>query len=89
MDDTGLSWQQRLGDWWQDDKPWLREAPRLESEKQRDWVLLATKARRGGCRAHECGRGQKVALWAQTLGLPLIGDSCRKPDSRCRVPISG
>ncbi len=32
MDDTGLSWQQRLGDWWQDDKPWLREAPRLESE---------------------------------------------------------
>lgn len=37
-------------------------------------VLLATKARRGGCRAHECGRGQKVALWAQTLGWPLIGD---------------
>lgn len=32
MDDTGLSWQQRLGDWWHDDKPWLREAPRLESE---------------------------------------------------------
>ena len=28
----------------------------------------------GGCRAHECGRGQKVALWAQTLGWPLIGD---------------
>ncbi len=24
--------------------------------------------------AHECGRGQKVALWAQTLGWPLIGD---------------
>ena len=32
MDDTGISWQQRLGDWWQDDKPWLREAPRRESE---------------------------------------------------------
>ncbi len=59
MDDTGLSWQQRLGDWWQDDKPWLREAPRLESEKTARLVLLATKARRGGCRAHECGRGQK------------------------------
>ncbi|EJE86736.1 2-succinyl-5-enolpyruvyl-6-hydroxy-3-cyclohexene-1-carboxylic-acid synthase [Escherichia coli] len=74
MDDTGLSWQQRLGDWWQDDKPWLREAPRLESEKQRDWFFWRQKARRGGCRAHECGRGQKVALWAQTLGWPLIGD---------------
>lgn len=37
-------------------------------------VLLAAKARRGGCGAHECGRGQKVAQWAQTLGWPLIGD---------------
>lgn len=43
MDDTGLSWQQRLGDWWQDDKPWLREAPRLESEKQRDWFFWRQK----------------------------------------------
>lgn len=43
MDDTGLSWQQRLGNWWQDDKPWLREAPRLESEKQRDWFFWRQK----------------------------------------------
>ncbi len=43
MDDTGLSWQQRLGDWWQDDKPWLREAPRLESEKQRAWFFWRQK----------------------------------------------
>lgn len=30
MDETGLARQQRLGDWWQDDKPRLREARRLE-----------------------------------------------------------
>ena len=40
---TGLAWQQRLGDWWQDNKPWLREAPRLESEKQRDWFFWRQK----------------------------------------------
>ncbi len=58
MDDTGISWQQRVGDWWQDDKPWLREAP-VGKVKTARLVLLATKARRGGCRAHECGRGAK------------------------------
>lgn len=40
---TGLAWQQRLGDWWQDDKPWLREARRLESDKQRDWFFWRQK----------------------------------------------
>ncbi len=24
MDETGVEWQQQLGNWWQDDKPWLR-----------------------------------------------------------------
>jgi 2-succinyl-5-enolpyruvyl-6-hydroxy-3-cyclohexene-1-carboxylate synthase len=24
MDETGVEWQQQLGDWWQSDKPWLR-----------------------------------------------------------------
>ncbi len=50
MDETGVEWQQQLGNWWQSDKPWLRQALQLESEKQRDWVLLAlkTRRRRGG-----------------------------------------
>ncbi len=39
----GSARQQRLGDWWHDDKPWLREAPRLESEKQRDWFFRRQK----------------------------------------------
>ncbi len=36
MDDTGLSWQQSLGDWWTDDKPWLQEATPIEVFKERD-----------------------------------------------------
>lgn len=76
MNDTGLVWQQRLGDWWQDEKPWLREARRLESDKQRDWFFWRQKTRRRCRRAYERGRRQKkkVAQWAQTLGWPLIGD---------------
>lgn len=74
MDDTGLSWQQRLGDWWQDDKPWLREAPRLESEKQRDWFFWRQKRGVVVAGRMSAEEGKKVTLWAQTLGWPLIGD---------------
>lgn len=74
MDDTGLSWQQRLGDWWQDDKPWLREAPRLESEKQRDWFFWRQKRGVVVAGRMSAAEGKKVAEWAQTLGWPLIGD---------------
>ena len=74
MDDTGLAWQQRLGDWWQDDKPWLREAPRLESEKQRDWFFWRQKRGVVVAGRMSAEEGKKVAQWAQTLGWPLIGD---------------
>ncbi len=72
MDDTGLSWQQRLGDWWQDDKPWLREAPRLESEKQRDWFFWQQKRGVVVAGRMSAEEGKKVALWAQTLGWPQL-----------------
>ncbi len=88
MDDTGLSWQQRLGDWWQDDKRGC--VKRLVWKvKNSATGSSGAKTRRGGCRAHECGRGQKSSLWAQTLGWPLIGDVLSQTGSRCRVPISG
>ncbi len=50
MDETGVEWQQQLGNWWQSDKPWLRQALQLESEKQRDWFFWRqkTRRRRGG-----------------------------------------
>lgn len=74
MDDTGLSWQQTLGDWWQSDRPWLSESLHTESAKQRDWFFWRQK--RGVIIAGRmsAAAGKKVAEWAQTLGWPLIGD---------------
>lgn len=74
MDDTGLSWQQSLGDWWTDDKPWLQEAAPIEVFKERDWPLI--RRQRGVVIAGRMNAkdGVKAAQWAQTLGWPLIGD---------------
>ena len=74
LNDTGLAWQQQLGDWWESEKPWLREQTHLESAKQRDWFFWRQK--RGVVIAGRMSaeEGKKVALWAQTLGWPLIGD---------------
>ena len=74
MDDTGLAWQQALGDWWQGEKPWLREALQQESAVQRDWFFWRQK--RGVIVAGRMSaeEGKKVAEWAKTLGWPLIGD---------------
>ncbi len=74
MNDTGLVWQQRLGDWWQDEKPWLREARRLASDKQRDWFFWRQKRGVVVAGRMSAEEGKKVAQWAQTLGWPLIGD---------------
>ncbi|MFP1462660.1 hypothetical protein ACLB1E_16805 [Escherichia coli] len=64
-----------------------REAPRLESEKQRDWFFWRQK--RGVVVAgHWCGRGRKsCAVGARTSGWPLIGDVLSQTGRRCRVPI--
>ncbi|GHK57381.1 hypothetical protein KPZU09_71170 [Klebsiella pneumoniae] len=60
MDETGVEWQQQLGNWWQSDKPAAPGAAVREREAAR-LVLLATKTRRrrGGqneCRGREKGR---------------------------------
>ncbi|MDP1335085.1 2-succinyl-5-enolpyruvyl-6-hydroxy-3-cyclohexene-1-carboxylate synthase, partial [Klebsiella pneumoniae] len=69
MDETGVEWQQQLGNWFQSDKPWLRQALKLESEKQRDWFFWLQK--RGVVVAGRmiAAEGKKVAEWAQTLCL--------------------
>lgn len=74
MDDTGLSWQQSLGDWWTDDKPWLQETAPIEVFKEHDWPLI--RQQRGVVIAGRMNakEGVKAAQWAQTLGWPLIGD---------------
>lgn len=74
MDDTGLAWQQALGEWWQSEKPWLSEALHLESVKQRDWFFWRQKRGVIVAGRMSAAAGKKVAEWAQTLGWPLIGD---------------
>ena len=74
MDDTGLEWQQALGNWWQSEKPWLRESLRLESEKQSDWFFWRQKRGVVVAGRMSAAEGKKVADWAQMLGWPLIGD---------------
>ncbi|MDX6021922.1 2-succinyl-5-enolpyruvyl-6-hydroxy-3-cyclohexene-1-carboxylic-acid synthase [Scandinavium sp. V105_16] len=74
MDDTGLDWQQALGNWWQSDKPWLREALHLESEPQRDWFFWRQKRGVVVAGRMSAAEGKKVAEWAKNLGWPLIGD---------------
>ncbi|MTH46433.1 2-succinyl-5-enolpyruvyl-6-hydroxy-3-cyclohexene-1-carboxylic-acid synthase [Intestinirhabdus alba] len=73
-DDTGLAWQQRLGDWWQDHRPWLNAARRLESDPQPDWHFWRQKRGVVVAGRMSAEEGKKAARWAQTLGWPLIGD---------------
>ncbi len=74
LDDGGLSWQQSLGDWWQDGKPWLREPHHAVAVTQGDWP--AWRRKRGVIIAGRLSvrEGEQVAAWAQLLGWPLIGD---------------
>ena len=74
MDDTGLAWQQAPGDWWQDDKPWLREDLHSGSAKQRDWFFWRQKRGVVVAGRMSASEGKLVAAWAKMLGWPLIGD---------------
>jgi 2-succinyl-5-enolpyruvyl-6-hydroxy-3-cyclohexene-1-carboxylate synthase len=74
MDETGLAWQQAPGDWWQDEKPWLREDLHTGSAAQRDWFFWRQKRGVVVAGRMSAAEGKQVAAWAQTLGWPLIGD---------------
>jgi 2-succinyl-5-enolpyruvyl-6-hydroxy-3-cyclohexene-1-carboxylate synthase len=73
-DDTGIGWQKELGDWWQSEKPWLREAYGREVIKQRDWFFWRQKRGVVVAGRMSAEEGEQVAAWAKTLGWPLIGD---------------
>ncbi|WP_373963481.1 2-succinyl-5-enolpyruvyl-6-hydroxy-3-cyclohexene-1-carboxylic-acid synthase [Kosakonia sacchari] len=75
MDDTGLAWQQALGDWWQSDTPWLRAPNRVNSETQRDWFFWRQKRGVIVAGRMSAAEGRLLAEWAKTLGWPLIGDA--------------
>lgn len=74
LDDTGLAWQESLGDWWQDDKPWLLAAEDHRAALQHDWG--AWRRKKGVVIAGRMSvqEGKQLAEWADTLGWPLIGD---------------
>ncbi|WP_300001051.1 2-succinyl-5-enolpyruvyl-6-hydroxy-3-cyclohexene-1-carboxylic-acid synthase [uncultured Cedecea sp.] len=74
MDDTGQSWQNALGKWWESDEPWLREIHATGVAVQPDWPEWRQK--RGVIVAGRlsAAEGIKVAAWAKMLGWPLIGD---------------
>lgn len=74
MNETGLAWQQQLGEWWESEKPWLREQTHLESAKQRDWFFWRQKRGVVIAGRMSAAEGKLAAEWAQTLGWPLIGD---------------
>lgn len=74
MDDSALSWQEALGEWWQSDKSWLHYQQERGVIKQPDWFFWRQK--RGVVVAGRMGaqEGVQVANWARLLGWPLIGD---------------
>ena len=74
LDDTGLAWQESLGDWWQGDQPWLLAAEDHHAALQHDWG--AWRRKKGVIIAGRMSpqEGKQLAAWAQTLGWPLISD---------------
>ena len=74
MDDTGLDWQNALGEWWESDQPWLREMRATAVAVQPDWS--AWRQKRGVVVAGRmsAAEGVKLAAWAKIQGWPLIGD---------------
>lgn len=69
-----LDWSQSLGDWWQDDQPWLRYCASLPQTAQPDWAEWRQK--RGVIIAGRMGpqEGLQLATWAESLSWPLLSD---------------
>lgn len=73
-DGSDTAWQQTLGNWWHTDTPWLRTQSPARSVAQPDWsswrqqhgVVVAGRI--------SASQGQRLAVWAQQLGWPLLGD---------------
>ena len=73
MDETGVEWQQQLGNWWQSDKPWLRQALQLESGEAARLVFWRQKRGVVVAGRMSAAEGKKVAEWARP-SAGRIGD---------------
>ncbi len=67
-------WQEALGDWWQDDAPWLQQVAARTTPVMPEW--LCWRQSRGVVIAGKMSpeEGIAVACWASELGWPLIAD---------------
>ncbi|MBS1206524.1 MAG: 2-succinyl-5-enolpyruvyl-6-hydroxy-3-cyclohexene-carboxylate synthase [Proteobacteria bacterium] len=74
MDESGLAWQLALGDWWQNNKPWLQTPNKISTEKQCDWFFWRQKRGIIVAGRMSASEGKLLAEWAKTLGWPLMGD---------------
>lgn len=74
MDETGLSWQNALGQWWETNQPWLQEMRAVGLVVQPDWLEWRQKPGVVVVGRVSASEGVKIAEWAKILGWPLIGD---------------
>ncbi|VTN10553.1 2-succinyl-5-enolpyruvyl-6-hydroxy-3-cyclohexene-1-carboxylate synthase [Raoultella terrigena] len=74
MDDTGVSWQQQLGECGRAIRPGCVSPLHLGSEKQRDWFFWRQKRGVVIAGRMSAAEGVQAAAWAKMLGWPLIGD---------------
>lgn len=74
MDDTGLCWQNGLGEWWQSAQPWLQEVCALGVSRQPDWSAWCKKPGVVIAGKMSATEGINVAAWAKKMGWPLIAD---------------
>ncbi|MCX0501107.1 2-succinyl-5-enolpyruvyl-6-hydroxy-3-cyclohexene-1-carboxylic-acid synthase [Erwinia billingiae] len=76
-------WQEALGDWWQDDGPWLQQVAARATPVMPEW--LRWRQARGVVIAGKMSpqEGIAVARWASELGWPLIADV----QSHCGQPL--
>jgi 2-succinyl-5-enolpyruvyl-6-hydroxy-3-cyclohexene-1-carboxylate synthase len=76
-------WQEALGDWWQDDCPWLQQVAARATPLMPEWSRW--RQARGVVIAGKMSpeEGIAVARWASELGWPLIADV----QSHCGQPL--
>lgn len=67
-------WQQTLGDWWNSNHPWLSEPLTHTVALVADWYFWRQKKGVVIAGRMNATEGELVALWAQELGWPVLGD---------------
>lgn len=67
-------WHAELGNWWNSNLPWLSEPLNLSVAYISDWYFWRQKRGVVVAGRMSAEEGEKVALWAEQLGWPLLSD---------------